>query len=100
TPEDAIESAYRFLLADLMPFGKNARIQLEHGGTNESTEHYQSIAYWYGRPGACLRLTDSLHVGDLLDEASHRYDSPTASAVETLSSRYELGVDHLGPTEI
>ena len=32
--EDKIESAYRFLLADLMPFGKNARIRLEHGGTN------------------------------------------------------------------
>src|SRR5437764_9096421 len=31
--EDKIESAYRFLLADLMPFGKNARICLEHGGT-------------------------------------------------------------------
>jgi hypothetical protein len=38
--EDMIESAYRFLLADLMPFGRNARIQLEHGGVNESTEHY------------------------------------------------------------
>ena len=37
--EDKIESAYRFLLADLMPFGKNALIRLEHGGTNESTEH-------------------------------------------------------------
>ena len=34
-PEDAIESAYRFLLADMMPFGKNALICLEHGGTDE-----------------------------------------------------------------
>ena len=38
--EDAIESAYRFLLADALPFGKNARIQLEHGGMDDSTEHY------------------------------------------------------------
>ena len=30
--EDMIESAYRFLLADLIPFGKNAVIRLEHGG--------------------------------------------------------------------
>ena len=36
--EDKIESAYRFLLADLMPFGENAVIRLEHGGTNESTD--------------------------------------------------------------
>ena len=26
-----------------MPFGKNARIRLEHGGTNESTEHYETV---------------------------------------------------------
>ena len=48
--EDKIESAYRFLLADLMPFGKNAGIHLEHGGTNESTEHYETVTYWYGLP--------------------------------------------------
>ena len=51
-PEDKIESAYRFLLADLMPFGKNARIRLEHGGTDQSTEHYETVTYWYGLPSA------------------------------------------------
>ena len=55
--EDKIESAYRFLLADLMPFGKNARICLEHGGTNESTEHYQTATYWYGAPAPSLVVT-------------------------------------------
>ena len=40
--EDKIQSAYRFLLADLMPFGKNALIRLEHGGENDSTEHYKT----------------------------------------------------------
>mgnify|MGYP000750559952 CR=1 FL=1 len=48
------ESAYRLLLADMMPFGKNARIQLEHGATNESTEHYETVTYWYGLPGASI----------------------------------------------
>jgi hypothetical protein len=100
TPEDQIESAYRILVGDAMPFGKNARIQLEHGGTDQSTEHYQSVAYWYGFPGACLSQTDALHVGDATDERNHRYTSPTASSVESLTSRYELGVDHLGTTEI
>jgi hypothetical protein len=98
--EDQIESAYRILVADAMPFGKNARIQLEHGGTDQSTEHYQSVAYWYGLPGACLELSDSVHVGDVADEQAHRYMSPTASAVESLTSRYELGVDHLGAVEV
>jgi hypothetical protein len=100
TPEDSIEGAYRLLVADAMPFGKNARIQLEHGAIDDSTEHYQSVAYWYGLPGACLAQTDALHVGDAKDEASHGYTSPTASAVDSITSRYELGVDHIGATEI
>ncbi|HEY2732516.1 MAG TPA: DUF2961 domain-containing protein, partial [Polyangiales bacterium] len=98
--DDQIESAYRFLLADAMPFGKNARIQLEHGGMDESTEHYRSVAYWYGKQGACLVQTDSLHVGDEADEAAHDYVSPSASAVQTISSRYELSVDHENGVEV
>ncbi len=98
--QDAIESAYRFLIADAFPFGKSARIQLEHGGTDDSTEHYRSVAYWYGRPGACLLMTDALHVSDAADEAAHGYTSPDASGVDTLTSRYEWGVDHVGATEI
>jgi hypothetical protein len=98
--EDEIESVYRFLLADLMPFGRNARVQFEHGGADDSTEHYRTVAYWYGLPGACLVPTDSLHVGDLDDERSHRYTSPYASPVDTVTSRYEWGVDHVGTTEI
>jgi hypothetical protein len=98
--EDKIESAYRILISDAMPFGKNARIQLEHGGVDESTEHYHSVVYWYGRRAACLVQTDSLHVGDEADAIEHHYDSPTASPIHSLSSRYELGVDHLDNREI
>jgi hypothetical protein len=93
--QDKIESAYRFLLADLMPFGKNAVIHLEHGGTNESTEHYETIAYWYGLPSPSLVETDQLQIGDTQAEQAHRYSSPDASAVYTISSRYEWGVDTL-----
>jgi hypothetical protein len=99
-PEDKVESEYRFLLSDLMPFGKNARVQIEHGGADDSTEHYSTIAYWYGIPGACLVQTDELHVGDPIDEKAHVYVSPDASDPQTISSRYEWGVDHLGGVEI
>jgi hypothetical protein len=47
-----------------------------------------------------LTLTDSLHVSDATDEAAHGYTSPTASGIDTLTSRYEWGVDHVGATEI
>lgn len=96
-PEGLIQSAYRFLLADLMPFGKRAVIRFEHGGTNQSTEHYQSVTYWYGLPAASLVLTDELDVGDPESERAHHYTSPDASEPYELTSRYEWGVDHLAP---
>jgi len=98
--EDEIESAYRFLLADMMPFGKNARIQLEHGGVNESTQHYETVTYWYGLPAASLVQTDELSVGDDASERAHRYTSPDASAPYEIASRYEWGPDTLQGREI
>jgi hypothetical protein len=92
-PEDKIHSAYRFLLADLMPFGKNAVIRLEHGGTNLSTEHYETVTYWYGLPAASVIRTDELVIGDAESERAHRYASPGASQVYQLTSRYEWGAD-------
>jgi hypothetical protein len=88
-PKDKIESAYRFLLADLMPFGRRALLRLEHGGVNNSLEHYETVAYWYGLPAASLVKTDDLDVGDLADEQAHTYVSPEASKPETVLSRYE-----------
>ncbi|HLY12683.1 MAG TPA: DUF2961 domain-containing protein [Planctomycetota bacterium] len=99
-PEDLIESAYRFLLADLMPFGRRARIHLEHGGTNTSNEHYEGVTYWYGAPGATLVKSDELSIGDEASETSHGYRSPEASPVEELTSRYEWGPDTIGGKEI
>jgi hypothetical protein len=97
---DKIESAYRFLLADLFPFGKNARITLEHGGTNESKEHYETLTYWYGLPGASLLRTDPLNIGDDASERTHAYRSPQASAPYEIISRYEWGVDSLAGKQI
>jgi len=91
--EDLIESAYRFLLADLMPFGKRAVIRLEHGGENQSTEHYETVTYWYGRNHATLQLTDTLKIGDTGSESAHGYTSPAASPSYAIESRYEWGPD-------
>jgi hypothetical protein len=98
--EDKIESAYRFLLGDLMPFGKNAVIQLEHGGEDESTEHYEAVTYWYGAPAASVIKTDELDVGRPESERSHHYLSPQASQPVEITSRYEWGVDTLNGREI
>src|SRR5262249_50102532 len=93
--EDKIESAYRFLLGDLMPFGRNALIRLEHGGVDESIQHYQTVTYWYGAPAASLVKTDELKVGNAASEDAHHFVSPQASAPYEINSRYEWGPDSL-----
>lgn len=97
--EDLIESAYRFLLADLMPFGRRAVIRLEHGGENLSTEHYETVAYWYGAPATALVETDELKIGDAASEKAHAYHSPEASEPYEITSRYEWGIDALPKSE-
>jgi hypothetical protein len=90
--KDLIQSAYRFLMADLMPFGKRAVIRFEHS-ENVSQEHYEAVTYWYGLPAASLIKTDSIDVGQIKSEQQHAYHSPEASAVQTVNSRYEWGAD-------
>jgi len=91
--KDLIQSAYRFLLADLMPFGNRAQIHLEHGGENMSSEHYETVTYWYGVPSPSLIKTDSLDIGSEASEKAHAYSSPDASSVHSINSRYEWGID-------
>ncbi|HWL17214.1 MAG TPA: DUF2961 domain-containing protein [Opitutus sp.] len=98
--EDKIHSAYRFLLADLMPFGKNALIRLEHGPENDSWEHYKTVAFWYGRRGATLVKTDAYKPGDPASERAHDAVTPKASENYALHSRYEWGPDTLKGKEI
>ncbi len=93
TPLEKIHSAYRFLLGDLMPFGRNARITLEHGAVNLHREPYEAVTYWYGIQDACLRLTDSLDVGDGDDEQRHAYRAEGASRRYEFASRHEVGWD-------
>src|SRR5437879_13009239 len=98
--ENKNESAYRVLLADLMPFGKRALIRLEHGGQNESTEHYQTVTFWYGKHAATLVKSDELKIGDQSSESAHHYISPKASEPYEITSRYEWGVDTLNGKQL
>ena len=99
-PMDLVHSAYRFLLADLMPFGRNAVIGLEHGGENETNEHYEAVTYWYGLPEASLIPTDTLDIGDMESEKPHDYRVSEGTVPVEVVSRFERGVDHLEGKEI
>jgi hypothetical protein len=95
TDLERVHSAYRFLLGDLVPFGRNARFTLEHGAENDGREPYETVAYWYGVDRPCLVPTDALDVGDLADEQRHEYRTAAVAPVYDLVSRVELGVDAL-----
>ncbi|HEY3394599.1 MAG TPA: DUF2961 domain-containing protein [Lacipirellulaceae bacterium] len=90
---DLVNSAYRFLIADLFPFGNRAVIGLEHGGGNTSREHYSGVVYWFGSPSPTLVLSDHLNVCHEEDIKAHNYQSLSAQEPYSLVSRYELGPD-------
>jgi hypothetical protein len=91
---DLVNSAYRFLIADLFPFGSRAVINLEHGAENSLNEYYSGVVYWYGIDSPSLILTDKFDVCDEEDVLAHNYQSPRAGEPYTLTSRYEWGPDH------
>ncbi|CAN5312015.1 hypothetical protein BH23BAC1_BH23BAC1_21920 [soil metagenome] len=92
--KDLIHSAYRFLIADAMPFGNRAIINLEHGGWNESKEHYETVTYWYGLPAPSLIKTDEVNIGNEASEDYHKYESPDASEIQEIISRFDgTGLD-------
>jgi hypothetical protein len=97
SPRDLINSAYRFLVADLFPFCNRAVIGLEHGAENLSHEHYSGVVYWYGAPAATLVLTDEINVCNEASSKAHDYNSPTATEPYKLISRYEWGPDSNAP---
>lgn len=90
-PLELLNSAYRFLISDLFPFGKRAVIGLKHGPRNNSHEHYEGVAYWYGVNDAALVLTDEVNVCDEADIKKHNVIADKVQASYLLKSRYESG---------
>src|SRR5690606_36801210 len=86
--KDLIQSGYRFLFADLMPFGRRAVIAFEQGDMF-TQEDYVGVTYWYGLPAPTLVKTDSIDIGNISSEAAHDYISPDASEVEEITSWWD-----------
>jgi hypothetical protein len=88
-PRELINSAYRYLLADLVPFGRRAVLELKHGSHNDGREHYEGVAYWYGTNDASLILTDTVDV--CAGGPTHGLVSSDAQPPYELTSRFENG---------
>ncbi len=93
---DLVNSLYRFLLPDAMPFGKNARIDWETPG---NLERRKTVTYWYGLPAASIVLSDTLDVGNPASEQSHAYSSPDATDPVQITSKYDVSLLRATETE-
>lgn len=99
-PRDLVQSAYRFLLADVMPFGDRAVLHFEHGVDNMQPGSYETVVYWYGVPDPSLVRTDTLDVGNPASEAAHQYRISSATQPYTIVSRFDWGPDTVGGVEV
>ena len=57
-------------------------------------EHYESVTMWYGVPAQTLVLTDYFSFSSGSGPAQHNYQA-TSPTRYNITSRFELGVDHL-----
>ncbi len=79
---------YRFLIADSIPFNNRLVVNWEHGGANESTNHYRATMLWYGTPTETAVASDDLLPAAPASARSHGYASP-ADRMSALTAAYE-----------
>ena len=55
------------------------------------TQDYEAVTSFYARPGAQLRLVDTLTIGDARSEEQHNYSSTDAAELYSLTSAWVGG---------
>ena len=86
TKASQIQSMYRWLLGDAIPFGESIQLSIEHGGTNMVDQEYEAVTMFYARSGAWLRLVDKVTIGDPPSESQHNYSNTDAGEVYHITS--------------
>jgi hypothetical protein len=67
-------AAYRFFLADAVPFRSSIAVGIQHGPYDNTTNTSASmLAYYYEKPANQEVLTDTLDVGKVASDRSHKY---------------------------
>eukprot|EP01047_Picozoa_sp_COSAG01_P040402 COSAG01_NODE_3399_length_6142_cov_11.969236_2_plen_296_part_00 len=87
----AVQSMYRWLLADAIPFGCSMRLSIEHGGCNMVEQEYEAVTVFYAREGAQLSRTDRITIMDPRSEAEHHYIGSSSSAAAQRAYRLSSG---------
>lgn len=88
-------SMYRFHISDPIPFLKNGKFCIEHGGENESESNYKSAAFYYLKSAPSLFLTDELNVGEPQNEVNHNYSFDASSKITENHFQYEGEEDNI-----
>lgn len=91
----AANSCYRFLLSDCTPFTRSIRVGIEHGGANDVSAHYRSVAFYYQRPDPLSTLTDEVDVGTAASETAHAYSITGQTWAGTYANTYEGDDDNV-----
>ncbi len=93
-------SCYRFMLGDLIPFGKDFFFGIEHDDNNiVGGDNYQSVSYLYLYPKIESVLTDSFNIGDQDSELQHDYCTDVLSYEKNLTAFYEGDNDDVKITD-
>ncbi|MGI8751195.1 MAG: DUF2961 domain-containing protein [Acidimicrobiales bacterium] len=86
-------SAYRFFVADSVPFHAGAHLSIEHGNRNDTAAHYAATAYLYSRANPSVRVTGAVDLGQAGSEsAAHltvQGDAPAVPLTSTFEGPYD-----------
>jgi hypothetical protein len=101
-------TVYRFHIPDPIPFNKSIRVTIEHGHTNDRSDLYSSVAYWYQvephkpyarLPGVAKRLPFALpSSGDLIFPQWEELEEKTHPIYEDKSSGMTVEAQSLSPS--
>jgi hypothetical protein len=72
-------NAYRFHIADVIPFASSIVVSIQHGEQNGNMVPYSSVAYFYLNPKVRSVRSDALDIGDGASAAQHQYTAPGAN---------------------
>ena len=88
-----VTGVYRWFVTDPVTFRNGIAYSIEHGGQNETTCDYESVAFWYGVAASALVLTDEFRPADTTDQSIHGWQATGTAERKLLVSSYEGPLD-------
>ncbi|MGE5482417.1 MAG: glycoside hydrolase family 172 protein, partial [Bacteroidota bacterium] len=88
-----VTSVYRWFVPDPVSFRDGIVYSIEHGGQNDATADYESVAFWYGVAAIASRLTDEFRPADSADQLIHQWQVAGTADSQLLTSSFEGPLD-------